>query len=147
MNISRAVAAGFIGGIIIDLFLIIARAVPFPGVYQFIASTLVGPVAFTSGLYIALGLVMHFFISIAFALGFAFVASRFRAVLDQPLAWGVIFGLAAYAVMEIVLALAHAAQPPSVKGIVISLIAHVVFFGLPVALYIARAGKRQALAI
>ena len=147
MNISRAVTAGFLGGITVDLFLIIVRAVPFPGVYQFIASTLVGPVAFTSSSYIALGLVMHFLISIAFALGFAFVASRFRAVLDQPLAWGAIFGLAVYAIMESVLALAHAAQSPSVKGIVISLVAHVVFFGLPVALYIARADKRQTLAI
>jgi hypothetical protein len=147
MNYSRAITAGFLGGIIVDLFLIIVRAAPFPGVYQFIASTLVGPVAFTSSSYIALGLLMHFLISIAFALGFGFVASGFRAVLDQPLAWGAIFGLAVYAVMESVLTLAHSAQPPSVKGIVIGLIAHIVFFGLPVALYYTRAEKRQTLAI
>jgi hypothetical protein len=147
MNFPRAIIAGFLGGVLVDLFLILIRVAPFPGVYQFIASTLVGPVAFTSSAYIALGLVMHFLISIVFALAYAFIASRSRALLDQPIAWGAIFGLAVYAVMEVVLSLAHAAQPPSVKGVVIGLIAHVVFFGLPVALYIARAGKRQTLAV
>src|SRR5664279_4376720 len=139
MNLPRAVTAGFLGGAAIDLFLFLVRAMPFPGAYQFIASTLVGPVAFTSSSYIALGVVMHFLISVAFALAYAFVASRSRALLDQPLAWGAIFGLAVYVVVEGVLSLAHAAGPPSVKGVVISLIAHVVFFGLPVALFIGRA--------
>lgn len=146
MNFPRALTAGLLGGVIVDLFLIIVRAVPFPGVYQFIASTLVGPVAFTSSAYIALGLVMHFLISIVFASAYAFIASRSRALLEQPIAWGAVFGLAVFAVMQVVLTLAHAAQPPSVKGIVIGLISHVVFFGLPVALYIARGEKRQTLA-
>jgi hypothetical protein len=147
MNVPRAVTAGFLGGITVDLFLFLVQAMPFPGAYQFIASTLIGPVAFTSSAFIALGLVMHFAISIAFALAYAFVASRSRALLDQPIAWGAVLGLAVYAVMEVVLSLAHAAQPPTVKGVVIGLIAHIAFFGLPVALYVARADKRQTPAV
>ena|SRR5450631_819787 len=147
MNVQRAVTAGLLGGVIVDLFLILARVAPFPGVYQFIASTLVGPVAFTSGSYIALGVVMHFLISISFALAYAFVAERSRALLEQPALWGAIFGLAVYAVMQTVLAVAHAAQPFSLKGLAIGLISHIVFFGLPVAFYIARTHRRQTLAV
>jgi uncharacterized membrane protein YagU involved in acid resistance len=115
--------------------------------YEWIASTLVGPVAFTSTSFIALGLAMHFLISVAFALAYFFVAERSPALRDNPLLWGSVFGLAVYGVMEVVLAVAHAAQPPSVKGIVISLIAHIVFFGLPIAWYAARGEKRQTLAV
>jgi hypothetical protein len=147
MNLSRAVTAGFIGGVVVDLFLILTRISPFPGLYQFIASTLVGPVAFTSSAYIALGLVMHFLISIAFALAYSFVADRVHALLEHPTLWGAIFGVAVYAVMQVVLNVAHAAQPLSVEGVVVGLISHIVFFGLPVAWYVARTGKPQTLAI
>src|SRR5450755_2112863 len=143
MNIARAVTAGLIGGTTVDLFLILARVAPFPGIYQFIASTVVGPVAFTSTAYIALGLALHFFISIVFALAYAWAAARSRALTENPTAWGAVFGIAVMLVMQVVTGLAHAAQPPSVMGIVVGLIAHVVFFGLPVAWYIAFTGKRQ----
>jgi hypothetical protein len=146
MNLSRAVTAGLIGGAVVDLFLILARVVPFPGVYQFIASTIVGPVAFTSSSYIALGLVMHFLISIAFALAYSFAAERSRALIDNPTLWGAMFGLAVYAVMEIVLDLAHAGQPFTVKGLIVGLVSHIVFFGLPVAWYVARSGRHETLA-
>ena len=146
MNIKRAVTAGIIGGVVADLFLILMRVAPFPGIYQFIASTIVGPVAFTSSAYIALGVVMHFVISIIFALAYAFVAERSPALIEHPTLWGAIFGIAVMLVMQLVTAVAHASQPPTVKGIVISLVAHGVFFGLPVAWYIARADKRQTAA-
>lgn len=146
MNIARAISAGLIGGIIVDTFLVLIRAAPFPGIYQFIASTVVGPTAFTSASYIALGLVMHFLISIAFALGYAFVAEQNHALIENPTLWGAIFGTAVMVIMQIVLALAHASKPPTVMGIVMGLVSHIVFFGWPVAWYYAWAGKRQHLA-
>lgn len=146
MNIGRTLTAGIIGGVTVDLFLILARVAPFPGMYQWIASTIVGPVAFTSSAYIGLGLAMHFFISIVFALAYSAIAARWHALIENPTAWGAIFGLAVMIVMQVVTGLAHAAQPPSVKGIIVGLIGHIVFFGLPVAWYIAFSGKRQTLA-
>lgn len=146
MNIVRTLTAGIIGGITVDLFLILARVAPFPGMYQWIASTIVGPAAYTSTAYIGLGLAMHFFISIAFALAYGALAARSRALVDNPTLGGVVFGIAVMLVMQVVTGLAHVAQPPSVVGIVISLIAHIVFFGLPVAWYIAFSGKRLTLA-
>jgi hypothetical protein len=146
MNIARAVTAGLIGGVAVDLFLIVARVAPFPGIYQFIASTVVGPVAFTSTAYIGLGLALHFFISIVAALVYGWAATRSRALIEHPTAWGALFGLGVMLVMQVVTAVAHAAQPPSVVGIVVGLIAHVVFFGLPVAWYIAISSKRRTLA-
>jgi hypothetical protein len=146
MNLKRAVTAGLIGGVVVDLFLILIRVAPFPGIYQFIASTVVGPVAFSSSAYIALGVVMHFVISIIFALAYAFIAQRSPVLLEHPIRWGAIFGVAVMLVMQVVTGVAHASQPPTVQGIVIGLIAHVVFFGLPVAWYIARPDKPQTAA-
>ncbi len=146
MNVLRAVTAGLIGGFIVDLYLVVSGQVPFPGVYQFIASTLVGPAAFASPSFIALGVVMHFTISVIFALAYAAIAERNRALAEHPTAWGSIFGLAVFAVMQVVLALAHAAKPPTPTGIVLGIISHVIFFGLPVAWYVALGSKRRSLA-
>jgi len=143
LNIPRAIAAGVIGGAVVDLFLIIVRAAPFPGIYQFIASALVGPVAFTSSAYILLGLVMHFAISIVAALAYAYVATRSRALIENPTLWGAIFGVGVMVVMQVVTGVAHVSPPPTVIGIVIGLLSHVVFFGLPVAWYIALGEKRE----
>jgi hypothetical protein len=135
---ARAVVAGIIGGLLIDLFLIVFRFAPFPGVYQFIASGLVGKVAFTSSSYIFLGLLIHFGISIAWAEIYAYVASAARA-LDKWLVSGLIFGVIVFIVMQIVTISKGMAPAPTATGIVVGLIAHVGFFGWPVAWYLRKA--------
>ncbi len=146
MNLARVVLAGIVGGTVVDTFLVAVHAAPFPGIYQFIASTVVGPVAYTSSSYIALGLLMHFAISIVFATAYALVAERNAALIERPIVWGAVFGVAVMIVMQIVTGLAHASQPPSVAGITLGLVAHVIFFGLPVAWIIAARSRRAIVA-
>ncbi len=146
MNIPRILLAGVVGGVVVDAFLIAIHAAPFPGIYQFIASTVVGPAAYTSSSYIALGLLMHFAISIVFAAAYAFAAERKAALVEQPILWGAIFGVAVMIVMQIVTGLAHASKPPTVTSIVLGLVSHVVFFGIPVAWIIASRSRRAIVA-
>ncbi len=133
----RAVGAGIIGGILIDLFLALSKSAPFPGVYQFVASGLVGKTAFTSSSYIALGVAMHFVISIVWALIYAFTANA-ADKLEAWLAGGIVFGIVVMIVMTIVQTLAHLAGAPTVQTIIMGLIAHIVFFGLPIAWFLSQ---------
>lgn len=132
----RAVVAGIIGGILADLFLVVTRMAPFPGIYQFVASGLVGKAAFASSSYIWLGVVMHFLISIVWALIYAYGANAMHT-LRQWLVSGIVFGIIVMIVMQIVEIVSHMSQPMSVAGIVGGLISHIVFFGLPIAWYLA----------
>jgi len=132
----KGIVAGLIGGILIDLFLIVARLAPFPGIWQFVASGLVGKVAFTSSSYIAVGLVMHFVISIVWATLYAYAAAgrNWNWLLS-----GAVFGIIVMIAMQIVQTVSHLASGVPAAGMLFGgLIAHVVFFGWPVAWYVAR---------
>jgi hypothetical protein len=133
------------GGILVDLFPILAHAAPFPAIYQFIASAMVGKVAFTSASYIWLGLAMHFTVSIGWALLYAY-GWYARHPSDRWVLPGVLFGIVVMIVMQIIQMIAHVAQPITVKRGILVLIAHIVFFGWPVAWYLAWAGKPKGIA-
>jgi hypothetical protein len=139
--VGRAVVAGIIGGILIDLFLVVSGAAPFPGVYQFIASSVVGQVAFTASSYIWLGVAMHFGVSIVWALLYAFAANAAHS-LRKWVVGGLILGVIALIGMQIISTITHIAQPLTVTSIVGSLISHVVFFGLPIAWYVSLPYRR-----
>lgn len=134
--VGRAVVAGIIGGILIDLFLVVAGMAQFPGIYQFVASTVVGSVAFTSSSYIWLGVVIHFAISIVWALIYAYVANA-RHTLQNWLLGGLVFGVVVLIVMQILTVIMGAGQPLSISAVAVSLVSHVVFFGWPVAWYVS----------
>ena len=136
-GVGRIIGAGITGGIIVDLFLILTRNAPFPGIYMFIASGLVGPAAFSSPGYIALGIVLHLIISIVWAAIYAALFLRFLPKL-QWWANAVIFGIVVMLGMQVLLLGKHLEPAfPTGSGLVMVLIAHVVFFALPVA-YILR---------
>lgn len=132
----KGIVAGLIGGILIDLFLIVARFAPFPGIWQFVASGLVGKVAFTSSAYIALGLLMHFTISIVWATLYAYAASGRNW---NWLLGGAVFGTIVMIGMQIVQIVSHLEPGIPGPGMLFGvLMTHVLFFGWPVAWYVAR---------
>jgi len=133
---ARAAIAGLVGGIIIDLFLFGTKSAPFPGAYQFIASGLFGKAAFESRWYIAAGVALHLSISIVAALAYAYLGRELH-LLHRWLAAGTLFGVVMLIVMQTVMAFAGLSHPLSVRGLATGLIAHVVFFGWPIA-YILR---------
>ena len=107
---------------------------------QFVASGLLGPQAYQGGTATAaLGLALHFFI--AFTLVIIFYAARRSVgfVRQHAVASGIIYGLAVYAVMNLVVLPLSAARPRhSLTGDLIQIGIHMFVIGLPTSLLLRR---------
>jgi uncharacterized membrane protein YagU involved in acid resistance len=131
-----AVAAGMVAG---TTNIVAAGAIfggpPMRG-FQMIASGALGEAAFSGGLNAAvLGALLHFAISIAAAALYLWATLRHRALTRHWLIGGVVFGVLAYLVMNVVVVpLSHAANPDfSLSIIGKELLAHTIMFGVPIA--------------
>jgi hypothetical protein len=142
--IQAIVVTGFTGAVLIDAYLAatligVFHTATLRGMLQWDASNILGASAYAGGWSTAvLGMALHLLVSFAWAAGYIFAALRFPQLLRAPILWGALFGVVVMLVMSYVVVLGHALMPPQPTPIVINkLIAHVVFFGIPVA-YVAR---------
>ncbi|MGC9992130.1 MAG: hypothetical protein ABSD52_07040 [Candidatus Cybelea sp.] len=129
----QAIIAGIIGGIIVDAFLSIELHVSPVALESHNAATVAGP-----GASPVLGVIVHFFAAIVWALIYAYV---FNAV-DKLRNWvlgTLVLGLVVNAVMNLLITMRTGA--PWYSGFATDLIANVVFYALPVALYLAQANR------
>ena len=115
-------------------------------VLQGIASGLLGREAFAGGAATAaLGVALHFFIAFCVVAVYLAASRRFPALARHPFAFGPLYGLAVYAVMNaIVLPLSATAPAPGPKPLPVlvnGLLIHALGVGLPAALA-ARAAAR-----
>jgi hypothetical protein len=87
-----------------------------------------------------LGLIVHFALMAIMVTIFVVAAARLRRLWQQPLLWGLLYGLATYVVMNwIVVPLRfHGPLPPSTRAIVTQLFCHIVLVGIPTALVTAK---------
>jgi len=83
-----------------------------------------------------LGLLTHFVLMAIMAAAFVLAADRMPALKRQPLLWGLLYGLATYVVMNLIVVPLRfgAPLPPSPLAIVIQLFCHIVLVGIPIAL-------------
>jgi hypothetical protein len=83
----------------------------------------------------ALGLAVHFSLMAIMAAAFVLAADRMPALKRQPVLWGVLYGLATYVVMNlIVVPLRFGGFPSSPVAIGTQLFCHIVLVGIPIAL-------------
>jgi hypothetical protein len=83
----------------------------------------------------ALGLAVHFGLMAIMAAAFVLAADRMPALKQRPLLWGLLYGLATYVVMNlIVVPLRFGSFPSSAVGVVTQLFCHIVLVGIPIAL-------------
>ncbi len=141
--ILRSLLAGLVGGVVVELYLFAAGLASWPGTYQWIASTLVGPRAFTGSGYLWLGLALHALVSLGWALAYGLVGTWHSRLAAHRLAGGLTFGIAVFVAMQALLAVLGAWALPSATTLVHAIVAHTLFFGVPVAL-IATAGPGGA---
>jgi hypothetical protein len=75
---------------------------------------------------------------------FVIVARPRPALLNNPLPWGLVFGLITYVVMNLIVVPLRfpAAWPPTMLAVATQLFAHIVLVGLPTA-FIARRYLRR----
>ena len=117
-------------------------------VLQGIASGLLGPAAFTGGVPTAvLGMLLHFVIAFGAAAVYFWASRVWRFLIDQPVVWGVLYGVAVHTVMnQIVLPLSRLPRGPRTPPLsfTLTMIAvHIFFVGLPIALTVARHARAQ----
>jgi hypothetical protein len=114
-------------------------------IFQGIAFGLIGPAARQGGLKTAaLGVFLHYFIAFGIVVTYYLVSRRVRLLTARPVVCGLLYGLAAYAVMNlVVLPLSKVGGPamPATPVLVNGLLIHMFGVGLPSALF-ATAARR-----
>jgi hypothetical protein len=108
------------------------------GLFAFDASTLVGKSAAATGSLVALGAALHLVVSIGWALGYAVIAERQPQLVTRPFISGAAFGLVVYFSMQLVIVAADLYRIPTPTELGVALLAHMAFYGIPVALIISR---------
>ena len=95
-----------------------------------------------------LGLLVHFSLMAIMAAAYVLAARRIPALVDKPIQWGVLYGLATYVVMNwLVVPMRFGTPlPPSPLSMATQLFAHIVLVGIPIALVAAKMARPRALA-
>ncbi|MES2444164.1 MAG: hypothetical protein V4574_15155 [Pseudomonadota bacterium] len=84
-----------------------------------------------------LGLAVHFAIMAVIATVFVLAADRKPDLKARPLLWGVLYGLATYVVMNLIVVPLRFGSMPSLLAVGTQLFCHIVLVGIPIA-FIAR---------
>lgn len=150
MNTNNPGKSVFWGGLIAGTLDITAACVvswlragvPPVRVLQSVASGLRGAAAYTGGTEAAVfGLVLHFFIATVWTVVFLLASRKLRFLVEQPIVWGLVYGVVVYAFMNfVVLPLSRFPQrtPPTLTGRLIGLVIIMFCIGLPIALIVRR---------
>lgn len=120
------------------VFWAIKAGVPARRIFQSVAAGLLGEAAFQGGApTAALGLALHFLIATSMSVAYYLAAGRWTILRDRPVACGAVYGLLLYGFMN------HVVVPLSAVGgggakdplwIGLTVLVHVVFIGIPIAL-------------
>jgi hypothetical protein len=95
----------------------------------------------------ALGLLTHFTLMAIMATAFVFLARARPWLVEMPYRAGLAYGLITYVIMNLlVVPLRFGNWPPTPRGIVTQLFAHIVLVGIPIALITARTRRTRAFA-
>jgi hypothetical protein len=143
----QALAAGIAGGALLNAFLWFMLLRPagasIASLWTQIATQAIGPGMAGNPNAALVGLSIHAIISIVWAGAYAYLATE-RAVLNArwPVS-GIAYGIVVYLIMQIVLLVAgHFEYPHAPNDFVIAVLAHAVFFGLPVAFVVQALDRR-----
>jgi hypothetical protein len=108
---------------------------------QGIAKGLLGPSALQGGIpSAALGLFLHFVIAFGAATVYFVTSRKLRFLVNRPILWGVLYGVAVYFFMNrVVVRLSLATKYPfSVEMMLIGVMIHIFCVGLPIAVSVSR---------
>jgi hypothetical protein len=143
-QLKAGLIAGIAAGVVIDVFLFamqLASGTPpdkLAANFVFIAAVLLGPGASANPAAVPLGIVLHFCVAIGWALGYVYLVRSQPQLLSRPWISGAAYGLVVYVFMEIILITAGQYHRVAPGVFATQLVAHVVFYGIPVALIASR---------
>jgi len=148
-QVLAGIVAGLVGAVTIDVCLFGAQllegapASAVVATYVFIASAMLGPAAYANPGAAAIGIAMHVAVAIGWALGYVYLVRTQPQLLTRPIISGAAFGLVVWICMQVVLITAglyHRASDP--RALAVQLLAHIVFYGIPVALIVSAMVRR-----
>jgi uncharacterized membrane protein YagU involved in acid resistance len=147
--VSRGLMAGIAGGIIVDAYLWLTTLAPthtpITAMWQFVASTAFGKGALADPAFVWVGLAMHLLVSAGWGIGYAYIAATRPSITARWLVAGIVYGIVVYLMMSIILlADNNFTYPPTINAFLNAVVAHALFFGVPVALIVHRASRRPA---
>jgi hypothetical protein len=113
---------------------------------QSISSGLMGSAAYSGGVKTAvLGVALHFLIATTATAVFYVASRKLRFLIEQPVLWGLVYGVFVYAFMNlVVLPLSAFPQrtPPGLSSRIINLLIIMFCVGLPIASIVRRFSKQ-----
>jgi hypothetical protein len=141
------IVAGFAGAVLIDAYLLVtvvlvAHAVTLTGFYQFVASGAIGPSAYEGTSGAVLGVAVHLVVGVSWGVGYAYAAAQTPQLRSRPVVSGIAYGIVVMLAMQLVEVAANVYKIPGPALWFNTLVAHTLFFGLPVALIVARIAPR-----
>lgn len=112
-------------------------------VLQSVASGLLGSAAYGGGAKTAvLGLALHYLIATTWTVVFYFASRKLRFLIEQPVVWGLVYGVVVYAIMNfVVLPMSQfppSRTPPTLTGRLTGLVIIMFCIGLPIAVIVRR---------
>jgi hypothetical protein len=122
------------------------RDVPAQRILQSVAAGLLGKASFEGGARTAaLGLALQYFIALSMSVAYYLVARRWPLLWQWPMLSGAGYGLLLYGFMNYVVVPLSAAGPSSKDPlwIMLSVTAHVLLIGIPIALFV-RGAQRES---
>jgi uncharacterized membrane protein YagU involved in acid resistance len=143
-QLKAGLVAGLAAGILIDVFLFamqLAAGTPpdkLAGNFVFIAAVVLGQGAYTNPAAVPLGIVLHFCVAVGWALGYVYLVRSQPQLVTRPWISGAAYGLVVYVFMEIILITAGLYHRVAPGLLFTQIIAHIVFYGIPVALIASR---------
>lgn len=140
--------AGLAGGVIIDAYLwlttLLPTHTPITSMWQFVASTAFGKGAFADPAYAWAGLAIHLLVGTGWGIGYAYVAATRPSIVARWAVAGIVYGIVVYVIMSIILlADNNFTYPPTIDAFLNAVIAHALFFGVPVAFIVGRSSRRS----
>ena len=108
---------------------------------QFVASGLIGAAAFNGGVKTAmLGLALHFLIATVATVVFYLASRKFLFLIEHPINFGLLYGIAVYLFMNFVVVPLSAItpRPMTLSGFIIGILTIMFCIGLPIALIVRR---------
>jgi hypothetical protein len=136
------VVAGTLDIVFACVFWALARGVAPTRILQSVAAGLLGDASFQGGTASAvLGLVLQYVIALSMSFTYYAVAGRWPALVRRPWPYGAAYGLLLYGIMNyIVVPLSAARSGASAPlWVALSVLVHVLFIGIPIALFARRA--------
>lgn len=121
--------------ILLAIILTVWRGREIGGMLRFVASGPFPSATDMGSAGAALGLLVHYALMAIMVAVFVIAVRQRPSLLDNPLLWGLVYGLITYVAMNLIVVPLRfpAAWPPKALGIATQLFAHIVLVGWPVA--------------